>query len=134
MKIQIELSGTPQGKGRPRFANGIAYTPAKTRAFESHLRLAAQQAMNGRPLIEGPVDMRILAVYAPPKSWSKKKREAALTNKIRPTKKPDSDNVCKIVGDALNEVVYLDDKQIVDLCIRKRYGEVARLVVEIREM
>ena len=52
---------------------------------------------------------------------------------IRPTKKPDWDNIGKVVCDALNGIAYRDDAQIVDSMVRKFYGEVPRVVVIIRE-
>lgn len=37
------------------------------------------------------------------------------------TKKPDGDNIAKMVGDALNKVLYHDDCQIADIQVRKFY-------------
>jgi len=53
---------------------------------------------------------------------------------IYPTKKPDADNIAKIVLDALNGVAYTDDTQVVNLSVQKRYGEVAEVKVEITEV
>lgn len=56
-----------------------------------------------------------------------------LDGQIRPTKKPDSDNILKAVADALNQVAYRDDKQIVDTQVRKFYSETPRTVISIRK-
>ena len=41
-KVEIEISGQPIGKGRPRFTKtGHAYTPTKTREYEKRLHAAA---------------------------------------------------------------------------------------------
>ena len=56
------------------------------------------------------------------KSWSKKDRQLAIDGKI-PPKKPDVDNVVKIVLDALNRVVYLDDTQVTHCNVRKMWDE-----------
>ena len=77
--------------------------------------------------------MRITAYYSIPKSTSHKKHVAMLEHKIRPTKKPDMDNVCKSIADSLNKIAYRDDTQIVDCQIRKFYGEWPRVVVTIQE-
>lgn len=57
-----------------------------------------------------------------------------LDRKIRPTKKPDWDNIGKIICDSLNGVAYRDDAQIVDSMVRKFYSETPRVVVSIREI
>lgn len=130
--IVVELSGTPLGKGRPRFmrATGHAYTPEKTRNFETNLRLAAQDAMNGQPPLEGALLVVVQAFFPIPQSWSKKKRIAALTHAIRPTTKPDWENIAKML-DAFNEVVWRDDAQIIHGTIIKQYSDRPRLRVEI---
>ena len=43
------------------------------------------------------------------------------------------DNVAKAVLDALNRVAWHDDKQVVQLTVRKRYGHPARMIVAIEE-
>lgn len=63
---------------------------------------------------------------------SKKKRAAMLAGEILPTKKPDYDNIEKIISDALNGVAFYDDAQIVSSGLIKVYGEIPRVEVEIR--
>ena len=41
---------------------------------------------------------------------------------ICPQKKPDADNIAKIICDALNDVAYKDDTQVVMLTIIKKYA------------
>lgn len=118
-RLDFTVSGEPQGKGRPRMTKqGHAYTP---RNREALIALHAQQAMAGRPLIEGPVKLTIVATFPIPKSYTKGKRLAAECNAIRPTSRPDVDNIAKL-ADALNQVVWLDDKQVVELRVGKFYG------------
>ena len=50
-KVEIEVSGQPQGKGRPRFTKtGKAYTPDKTREYESRIQAASWKAMQNMKL------------------------------------------------------------------------------------
>ena len=79
--------------------------------------------------------MDVKAVYPIPESWSKKQKAQAGAHLIRP-KKPDWDNVGKIVSDALNQIAYHDDAQVYDAHIIKMYGEKPRLevVLEIDEV
>lgn len=133
--ITITLAGKPVGKGRPRFSrkSGHAYTPAATRDFENSLRGAGQMVMAGRDLIEGPVEVEVTAYMPIPTSWSRKKQEAAADGLILPMTTPDADNLLKML-DALNEVVWRDDKQIADAVVRKRYSRKPSLRVEISEI
>ena len=133
--IIIILDGTPVGKGRPRFvrSTGIAFTPQKTRGYEAALRYAAQETMAGRPPIDGPVVVSIEASFPMLASWSRKKREAAVAGRVPHQTKPDWDNLMKCV-DALNQVVWKDDKQIVSGTILKNYSENPRLKITILEL
>lgn len=53
---------------------------------------------------------------------------------IRPTRKPDFDNIGKIICDALNGIAYRDDAQIVDALVRKFYSDTPRVIVEISDI
>lgn len=67
--------------------------------------------------------VHIDANFAIPKSFSKKKREMANGGAIKVTKKPDADNIGKIICDSLNDVLWYDDSQVTSLSINKQYGE-----------
>jgi Holliday junction resolvase RusA-like endonuclease len=78
-----------------------------------------------------PLSMMIRAYYGVPKSVSAKKREAMISGKSRPTKKPDMDNIIKVVADALNGIAYYDDSQIVDCRVAKVWSDEPRVEVVI---
>lgn len=138
--IEVLLAGAPIGKGRPRFRAITArsgrtfasiYTPAATRRYEGALRYAAQQAMGARAPLEGPLHVRVTATFPVPPSWPKRKRADALAGIVRPAKKPDADNILKVL-DSCNEVVFRDDAQVVDAHIVKVYGAKPSLRIEVR--
>lgn len=133
--IVIRLDGEPEGKGRPRFARatGHAYTPAATRKYESALRLAGQDAIGRRAPIDGALSVVVEARFPVPASWSGKKRRAALAGLVLPTIAPDADNLLKML-DALNMVVWRDDRQIVEATVRKVYADKPALVVMVEEI
>jgi len=132
--VAIRLDGEPRGKGRPRFSrkSGRAYTPAMTQNYEAALRVSAQHVMAGGALLAGPLDVSIRAVFAIPKGWAKKKKAEAEAGTLRATKRPDVDNLAKMI-DALNGVVWSDDAQISDLTIYKRYSLKPSLTVEVSD-
>ena len=85
-------------------------------------------------MFEGPLQMEVTAYYSIPQSASKKKAEMMRECKLFPTKKPDCDNVLKIIADALNGIAYKDDSQIVVGIVRKVYADVPKVVVGITSM
>ena len=118
----IVMPGNPRGKGRPRFYRGHAVTPKATREYE---RDFAALWKGGDPTNE-PVCVNIKSYYCVDSNANKATKLQMLLNKILPTKKPDIDNVIKIVLDSLNEVAYDDDKQVVELHAYKYYSEIPR--------
>jgi Holliday junction resolvase RusA-like endonuclease len=137
MMIVYSVYGEPIGKGRPRFAkrgNFVStYTPQKTKTYEDEIRLMAKAAMGGSEPLETPVTVAIYIRVGIPASFSKQKRKDALANIERPTKKPDIDNIAKCFLDAMNGIVYLDDKQVVSLHITKVYAETPAVEVMVKE-
>lgn len=127
------IPGAPVGKGRPRFSKGgHAYTPAKTASYEAYVRAAWMQSWHSAPPAGVPVMVRIEAVFPIPHSYTKKRKRQILEGGVPALKKPDIDNIVKIILDALNGVAYADDKDIIEVHARKRYqgpGEEAGVTV-----
>ncbi len=129
-KVCFWLAETPIGKGRPRFTrSGRVFTPKKTKDFELKIAARASDEMVsvGIDPFTVPCSVYILAQFPIPKSWSKKRREAAERGEVVPGK-PDIDNVAKLVLDALNGVCFEDDKLVQTLKITKKYGQPFLLV------
>lgn len=128
------VDGRPQGKGRPRASavHGHARmrTPAETVQYENWIRVCYQRE-RGALRFEPPIVLEINAYFEIPKSYPRKKRELCAKGAIRPTCKPDIDNVVKAVADALNGVAYKDDSGIVEVRCAKRWGNPERLVVRV---
>jgi Holliday junction resolvase RusA-like endonuclease len=131
------VEGNPVGKGRPKFArrgNFVStYTPTKTRDYEDLIKDAARKSMGSNELIETPVTVAIYITVPIPQSYSKKRTEACLSGSERPIKKPDIDNISKCFLDAMNDIVYKDDTQVLTLHVTKVYGTVGMVEVMVRE-
>lgn len=137
MKYSFEIPERAIGKQRPRYSakTGRMYTPTATRSFEDKVRWAFTQKYNiATELSEKAFKAKIIAVFEPPKSISKKKKEELLQTKAGYTKKSDIDNISKIVLDALNGLTYKDDAQVVELEARKEYGEQNIIYVYLEEI
>ena len=137
MMITYVVYGEPQGKQRPRFVrrgNHVsAYTPEKTKTYEDEIRFMARAAMGASPPLETPVTVAIYIRMEIPKSFSKQKRKDALAGIIKPMKKPDGDNILKCFLDAMNGIVYVDDKQVVNIHLKKVYSEIGAVEVMVKE-
>lgn len=136
MRFQIE--GKITGKGRPRFTrNGRTYTDSKTESYECLVRNEYRRA--GGRYHDGPVSVNMTVAYQLTKADYNSKGEpnskglAKLNGIIKPTKKPDCDNIAKIILDALNGVAYKDDSQVTFLAVTKLYSDRESVKVEIWE-
>jgi Holliday junction resolvase RusA-like endonuclease len=137
MKVSFTVLGEPQGKGRPRFSTIAGHvqarTPKETVLYENLIRTEYQrQLSNTRFPDDEMLTMCVKAYYSIPASASNKKRMDMLAGGIRPTKKPDVDNILKVVADSLNQIAYRDDAQIVTAIIMKDYAAQPRLEVVIQ--
>jgi Holliday junction resolvase RusA-like endonuclease len=95
--------------------------------------MMAKAAMGASEPLETPVTVAIYIRVGIPASFSKQKRKDSLEGIIKPTKKPDLDNIAKCFLDAMNEIVYLDDKQVVNLHVTKVYAETPAVEVMVKE-
>ncbi len=125
MKYEFEVIGKINGKARPRLNmyTGKVYTPTNTKDYENLIREYFKIKYHRNEILKGRIKVTIVAYFAVPKSTSKKDRENMLLGNISPTKKPDIDNIVKIVLDALNKYVFEDDNQITKLDVEKVYAE-----------
>ena len=124
MKKYFTIYGKAVAKARPRVTkSGYAYTPKTTKEFEAKVKEAYLKYCGDSMFPEStPLAICIEFQFAPPKSWSQVKRKKAKEREIFPTCRPDVDNLCKSIGDALNGVAYHDDSQIVAMTARKIYA------------
>jgi Holliday junction resolvase RusA-like endonuclease len=114
--VTISLQGIPVPKGRPRVSSYRGRvrvrTPEASRIYEEAVRLTAWREMRGRKPFEGAVQVELRFQFAPPASWSEKKKLAAISGEIPHTFKPDADNLAKSWLDAMNRVVFSDDAAV----------------------
>lgn len=135
MIYEFEMIGEPVGKARPRMntRTGRAYTPTNTKLYEYSLRQWFIREYPQFTPIESRVKVTIIAYFGIPKSTSKKKEAEMLQGNISPTKKPDADNIIKIVLDAMNKFAFNDDTQVTKLEIEKKYDKTPRIYIRIEE-
>lgn len=101
--INLRIDTNPLPKARPRFSNGHAYTPEKTRDYEELIAHYASFAARQQSFLNDECLLVEIDFYR------KGKRLA------------DVDNLAKAVLDACNSILWKDDKQIRQLNLRVFY-------------
>lgn len=110
----FQVHGKVKGKERPRFGNGKTYTPKATSQYEKTIKYAYRSTIGDK--IDGNIVIMINSYRKVPKNYPKYKlKELPRVS----DKKPDVDNIAKVVLDALNGLAYEDDKQVSELTIQK---------------
>lgn len=136
--VLIVIPGEPVGKGRPRVGKRgkhvVMFTPEKTKSYEEMVKSEARSTMGSIDPLSGPVALSLELNFSVPASYPKGKSAKCLSGEVRPTKKPDLDNVVKAICDAFNEVVWVDDVQVVELQVSKRYSETPCVVARVEQI
>ena len=135
MIYEFEVPGKVIGKGRPRLNSytGVVYTPTKTKDYET---LVEQYFLLKYPrfkILEGRIKVSIIAYFSIPKATKKADINEMLENNISPTKKPDIDNIVKVVLDSMNKFAFKDDNQITKIDVEKKYGLEDKIYIKIEE-
>lgn len=129
--MKFEIIGQPTGKARPRVTRWGTHNTEKTVLYENLVKISYQEQCG--EYTEKPLEVYITVLYDIPKSTPKKNIPLMLDGRLTPCKKPDIDNIAKIILDALNGVAYKDDTQVISLRIDKHYSEQAKVIVNINE-
>lgn len=134
-KYEFEIPEKITGKARPRMNTytGKTYTPNSTKNYEYLVKFYFMQKYPKFETLTGRIKIKIIAYFEITKSTSKKKSKEMIEDKISPTKKPDWDNIGKIISDALNKFAFKDDAQITEALIIKKYSITPKVIVSIEE-
>ena len=128
--ISFTVSGDPIAQPRHQISirgkKPVAYIPDDhpIHAYKEAVRLSAKIAMAGQAPVEGPVLVTVLFRFARPKSHAKAGR-ADDNHK----QKPDLDNLCKAVLDALNGICWADDSQVCQIRAGKAWRTEGQTIV-----
>lgn len=95
-EYHLRIEGVARVKGRPRLGKNGVYTPEATRNWEELVGWEFVQR-NGKPKLTGPIRVEVFFHQ----------------------KQADIDNLVKAILDALNQIAYEDDSQVVELHARK---------------
>lgn len=133
MVYEFEVIGDIKGKARPRVNTytGTAYTPTGTKDYENLIKQYFKVKYPRYEPLDGRVAIKIIAYFEVTKNTTKKDKKLIEEGLLSPTKKPDIDNIVKIILDALNKMAFKDDNQITKLEVEKLYGPEEKIVVKV---
>jgi Holliday junction resolvase RusA-like endonuclease len=138
MQIEFIIEGKVKPKQSFRYTRfGHKYTPRDVKQYARDIQYsfyAKYSKWLSSMFFEKPLRAEIEVYIKMPQSFSKIKKQRAIAGEIRPLIKPDVDNCTKNIFDALNGIVYPDDKQIVELSVKKFYSETEFVKVRIMEV
>lgn len=138
MQIEFTIEGKVKPKQSFRYTRfGHKYTPRDVKQYARDIQYsfyAKYPKWLPSMFFEKPLRAEIEVYKQMPKSFSKIKKQRAIAGEIRPLIKPDVDNCTKNIFDALNGIVYPDDKQIVELSVAKYYSDTDYVKVRIMEV
>lgn len=133
MTVSFVIPIKPSGKERPRLARGIVYTPQKTKAYENFIKGCYIEQCGDVTFGDRSISMHIKAYVPVLTKFRKAEKIDALEGKIKPTAKPDADNLIKALLDALNELAYDDDRYIYKISVERIYSDRPRTEVMISD-
>ena len=112
--LNVWLPGPPVAASRPRVTKNGTYTPARYRRWKQAARDQLTLDYRAEPMV-GPLTVVVDAYWPRPKRMRDGPRAHRMGNE-------DTDNVGKAVLDAGNGILYGDDRQVVELIVRKWYA------------
>lgn len=135
-RFTVEGAPVPKARARVAYKGGVtvSYTPEATRAAQDAISWQAKAAWGQREPLQGPVQLVVVCYLSIPPSWSAERIRQAEQGEILPIRRPDWDNLGKLVSDALNGIAWKDDSQVVQATVGKWYSSRPRTVVIVGEI
>jgi Holliday junction resolvase RusA-like endonuclease len=115
LKLSLFIPIEPISCPRPRFntITGQTFKTQKYKEFLEEVYCLVRRTVHIKPISDLIIIEKLIFHMPIPKSTSKKKKELMLNKYC--DNNMDLDNMQKAIFDALNELLYIDDKQIVEI-------------------
>lgn len=137
MRVQFEVHGKPEPAGsktafkRKDGSVGVRDANKNSKPWQAVVADAALEAMVDdagalRDMMAGPVGLAVVFFQTRPKGHFGTGRNAGVLKSSAPefpTKAPDATKLLRGLEDALTGVVWVDDAQVVDQAVSKRYAD-----------
>lgn len=136
--IRVTIPGKPEAMRRKRMVkmgkHVRLHTDRKDGMWAGRAQIHMAEAMGDRPPLEGPLRVVVVAYFELAKSHHRKRTPVPERWSENPK---DWDNIGKIVSDAGNGILWLDDRQVADGRVQKiqaAQGEPARVEVTVERL
>ena len=117
--ISLDLFGDPVGKMRAGRKGKFSYDPQQK--LKEGYKWQIRSLYREEP-IQSPVIVDVVFMMPIPKSTSKVKQRAMINGTYHHMVKPDVDNLQKFILDVLNDIVFKDDAQVIEIRAKKIYS------------
>lgn len=121
--------------GAVRMTQRSKWTNDSAQRYLTYKRIIGIEA---RKHVREPTESAVVVTanfyYPMPVGFTKAKKEMARSGQLRPTTKPDLDNVVKGLADSLNKIAWKDDNQIVSITAHKYYADEPKIEIQIEEV
>ena len=128
MRITFEVDPCPAS--RPRVTRWSTYYPKRYTKFKKDMQALTSEMET--TLSENLLSVHVDFYIKMPKSQSKKKTEKLANTYC--SNNSDIDNYIKAILDALNGVLFIDDRQVVEIFARKIYSKQAYILYKQKEI
>lgn len=127
MHLQFFVPGVPKPQPRVRAVirgkHAGVYDPGTANTWRASVAMKAADEVPHAPYFVGPVLLGLDFFFPRPKGHFKKNGDLRGSAPRRHLVKPDAKNLLAAVEDALNGIAWRDDKQIVELRVRKAFSD-----------
>lgn len=129
--VAIIINGVPKSQLRPRFfvKSGCTYIFDPCSVVKK--KIQKQIRSQNYPCLTCPIAVIIKFFMPIAPSTSKKLHKQMLEPEFKHTKKPDIDNLYKLITDAMTGIIYHDDSQIFLATVEKIYSDTPRTEVSV---
>ncbi len=128
MMYLFEVFSKPVAQKQTRWSHGRAYDPSSS---DKQALIWQMNPYAPKEPFFGPAEVDIMFYLPIPESTSKSQKRMMIEGAVLPIKKPDVDNLGYMVTNAMKNLFFRDDAQIVDLHLHKRFAEVPKTVIKI---
>lgn len=133
--ISFDLYGDPipQKRARHSRVNGrmMTFNPQKLEREQIQWQIKSQ--FKEEPFTI-PLALDLIFLMPIPASSSATKKKQMANGLIAHTKKPDLDNLCKFYLDAMNNLVFKDDSQVIEIRMKKIYSSTPGTTIRVIPM